>query len=108
MSLKALSYLGIRSDKLNDWSSFAGGLLGMQKIDKGGKSMAFRMDSQEQRLLVSDEPGETLAFIGWEVGARDDLETRPCETARLLPSSSQTAPKWKRAVRARVNLHPAA
>lgn len=24
MSLKALSYLGIRSDKLNDWSSFAG------------------------------------------------------------------------------------
>ena len=47
----------------------------MQKIDKGGKSMAFRMDSQEQRLLVSDEPGETLAFIGWEVGARDDLET---------------------------------
>ena len=47
MSLKALSYLGIRSDKLNDWSSFAGGLLGMQKIDKGGKSMAFRMDSQE-------------------------------------------------------------
>ena len=39
MSLKALTYLGIRSDKLNDWSSFAGGLLGMQKIDKGGKSM---------------------------------------------------------------------
>ena len=73
MSLKALSYLGIRSDKLNDWSSFAGGLLGMQKIDKGGKSMAFRMDSQEQRLLVSDEPGETLAFMGWEVGARENI-----------------------------------
>ena len=52
MSLKALSYLGIRSDKLNDRSSFAGGLLGMQKIDKSGRSMAFRMDSQEQRLLV--------------------------------------------------------
>ena len=75
MSLKVLSYLGIRSDKLNDCSSFAGGLLGLQKIDKGGKSMAFRMDSQEQRLLVSDELGETLAFMGWEVGARDDLET---------------------------------
>ena len=29
MSLKALSYLGIRSDKLNDWSSFATGLMGM-------------------------------------------------------------------------------
>ena len=46
MSLKALSYLGIRSDKLNDWSSFAGGLLGMQKIDKGGKFM--RMSSRSE------------------------------------------------------------
>ena len=75
MSLKALSYLGIRSNKLNDWSSFAGGLLGMQKIDKGGRSMAFRMDNQEQRLLVSDEAGETLAFMGWDVGSRNDLKT---------------------------------
>ena len=33
MTLKALSYLGIRSDNLDDWSSFAGSQLGMQKID---------------------------------------------------------------------------
>ena len=46
----------------------------MQKIDKGGRSMAFRMDSQEQRSLVSDEVGEMLAFMGWEVGSKNDLE----------------------------------
>lgn len=75
MSICALAYLGIRSDKLDDWAGFASGLLGMQKIDGGGKSLAFRMDDQAQRLVVSDEPGETLAFMGFEVSNRTDLET---------------------------------
>lgn len=74
MAICALGYLGVRSDKIDDWSDFAGHLLGMQKIDKGGKAVAFRMDDQAQRLLVSDEPGETLAFMGWEVEAKDDLQ----------------------------------
>nr|WP_199231589.1 VOC family protein [Azospirillum sp. TSO35-2] len=65
----------MRSDRLDDWSDFAGRLLGMQTIDRGGKALAFRMDDRVQRLLVSDEPGETLAFIGWEVAARDDLQS---------------------------------
>lgn len=74
MAITALGYLGIRSDRLDDWSDFAEKLLGMQKIDRGGKAMAFRMDDKVQRLLVSDEPGETLAFLGFEVAARDDLQ----------------------------------
>lgn len=73
MAICALSYLGIRSDQLDDWSSFAGQLLGMQKIDGAGKSLAFRMDDQAQRLVVSDEAGETLSFIGFEVESRNDL-----------------------------------
>lgn len=74
MAICALAYLGVRSDRLDDWNAFAGGLLGMQKIDGAGKSVAFRMDDQAQRLVVSDEPGETLAFMGFEVSDRDDLE----------------------------------
>ena len=74
MAICALGYLGVRSDRLDDWSDFAGHLLGMQKIDRGGKAMAFRMDDHMQRLLVSDEPGETLAFLGWEVENKHDLE----------------------------------
>ena len=74
MAVTALGYIGIRSDQLDDWSDFASKLLGMQKIDRAGKAMAFRMDDQVQRLLVSDEPGETLAFMGWEVAARADLQ----------------------------------
>lgn len=75
MAINALGYLGIRSDKTEDWASFAGGLLGMQKIDRGGRSMAFRMDDRQQRLMVSDEEGDTLAFMGWEVEHRDDLQS---------------------------------
>jgi len=75
MAINALGYLGVRSDKLDDWSAFAGKLLGMQKIDRGGKALAFRMDDRMQRLLVSDEKGDTLAFMGWEVEHADDLQT---------------------------------
>jgi 2,3-dihydroxybiphenyl 1,2-dioxygenase len=74
MAINALAYLGIRSDKLDDWSDFAGRILGMQKIDRGSTALAFRMDDRMQRLLVSDEPGDTLAFLGFEVDTRADLQ----------------------------------
>src|SRR5262249_44429804 len=66
--------VGARSDRLDEWSDFAGRLLGMQKVDRGGKTLAFRMDDRMQRLLVSDEPGDALAFMGWEVAARSELQ----------------------------------
>ena len=74
MAISALAYLGVRSDLLSEWNFFATELLGMQTFDQGGKTMAFRMDDRMQRLVVSDEPGETLAFIGWEVSQRSDLD----------------------------------
>ncbi|MGZ3411530.1 MAG: VOC family protein, partial [Xanthobacteraceae bacterium] len=47
MSVQALGYIGVRADSLEDWSSYAGGLLGLQKVDKGGKTLAFRMDDRK-------------------------------------------------------------
>lgn len=72
--ITALSYIGVRSDRTEDWRSFAGTVLGMQVLDRGGRNTAFRMDDQAQRLIVSDEPGDTLAYIGWEVGQKSDLD----------------------------------
>jgi len=46
----------------------------MQTMDRGGKTIAFRMDDQAQRLIISDEPGDTLAYLGWEVDASEDLD----------------------------------
>lgn len=74
MPIHSLGYLGVRSDRLSDWGQFAGSVLGMQQVDRGGKQLSFRMDDLVQRLVVSDEPGETLAFVGWEVSDKADLQ----------------------------------
>ena len=66
--------MGIRSQGLADWSDYAGRLLGMQKVDSGGGSMAFRMDDWRQRLVVIDEGGDEFAFMGWQVADPSDLD----------------------------------
>lgn len=74
MAINALGYIGIRSDKLSDWNDFAGGLLGMQCIERASNELAFRMDDRMQRLFVMNEPGETLSCMGWEVEFESDLD----------------------------------
>lgn len=74
MPIVALGYMGIRSQALADWADYAGRLLGMQKVDSGGGSMAFRMDDWRQRLVVLDERGDEFAFMGWQVSDASDLD----------------------------------
>ncbi len=91
MAICALGYLGVRSDRIEDWADFAEKLLGMQKVDRGSGALCFRMDDRKQRLVVSGETGgasveangasaeapdgtEGLAFMGWEVEHKDDLQ----------------------------------
>ncbi|MGB0755691.1 MAG: VOC family protein [Candidatus Puniceispirillaceae bacterium] len=77
--ITALSYIGICSDNTEDWRQFGQKILGMQLLDSGGRNMAFRMDDQAQRLIIANEPGDTISFIGWEVaehGCLDKLASR--------------------------------
>lgn len=67
MDIQALGYIGVNSTRLADWGSFATGLLGMQEVDRGGRTRAFRMDDRRQRLVVTGEDGENLGFLGWEM-----------------------------------------
>ena len=67
MAVKALSYIGVNSDKLEDWSIYSQKYLGMQKIDRGKDILSFRMDDQKQRLTITGENGDNLGFLGWEV-----------------------------------------
>ncbi|MFM1814027.1 MAG: hypothetical protein RLZ98_722 [Pseudomonadota bacterium] len=67
MKPEALAYLGLRTNSLEDWSAYGTGLIGLQKVDKGGRSMAFRMDDRKQRFLVEEDGGEGIACFGWEV-----------------------------------------
>ena len=49
MSIQGLGYLGIGTDKLDDWTDFATNWLGMQAVDRGAGVRAFRMDDRKQR-----------------------------------------------------------
>lgn len=71
--IAGLAYIGVQSDRSQDWDDFATSLLGMQGLDKGGKLRTYRMDDRAQRLIVDgakDRPG----FFGWEVTYRSQLD----------------------------------
>ncbi len=74
MTLTSLGYIGINSSRAEDWTDFATGLLGMQNVDGAGSARSFRMDDRKQRLVVTDDDDEGLAFMGWEVASPDDLD----------------------------------
>jgi 2,3-dihydroxybiphenyl 1,2-dioxygenase len=79
MAIQALGYLGIGSPKLEEWSDFAGAVLGMQAVDRGGRMRAFRMDDRKQRLIVDAAMADGERVFGWEVedaAALDALAAR--------------------------------
>ena len=76
MKLQALGYVGIRTKKLEDWSTYATRFLGLQLVERSRNALAFRMDDRKQRIGVEAEQGEGPSFYGWEVEnakALDDL-----------------------------------
>lgn len=67
MKLQSLGYVGIATDRLEDWSQFATGLLGMQVIDRGRTGLTLRMDDRKQRLIIDQDSRNGCNFFGWEV-----------------------------------------
>jgi hypothetical protein len=79
MSVQAMGYFWIGTSKLDDWTRFAGGQLGLQAVDRGGAVRAFRMDDRKQRLIVDGGLPDGERFFGWEVAdaaALDALAAR--------------------------------
>ena len=75
MAIHALSYIGVNSDKIEDWSDYSQKCLGMQRVDRAKGTLSFRMDDHKQRLAITGDTGDSLAFIGWEVEKKEDLQT---------------------------------
>ena len=67
MDIQGLGYVGIRAKSLEDWTTFGTRFLGMQLVERSAKSLALRMDDRKQRVVVSEDGGEGVAFFGWEV-----------------------------------------
>src|SRR5271166_1954654 len=79
MTIQALGYLGIGTDKLDDWTNYASDWLGMQAVDRGAGVRAFRMDDRKQRLVIDRALPEGQRYFGWEVAdaaALDALAAR--------------------------------
>ena len=77
--IRSLGYVGVRARNLDDWVSFGTGLLGLQVADRSSSTVAFRMDEQQQRLVVQAGDDGGAAFFGWEVAdaaALDALASR--------------------------------
>jgi 2,3-dihydroxybiphenyl 1,2-dioxygenase len=74
MTIQALGYLGVGSDKLEDWTQFATNWLGMQAVDRAGGVAAFRMDDRKQRLVIDRSLPEGRRYFGWEVADAAALE----------------------------------
>src|SRR4051812_20137347 len=77
MALDSLGYFGVRTRSLDEWSSFAKNLLGLQLVDRSRKTMTFRMDDRRQRIVVHEDvtgEGQRAAFMGWEVGGAAELD----------------------------------
>jgi len=79
MSINALGYMEIKTNRLDEWVDFAPRILGLQLVEKSSQGLMFRMDDRKQRLIVSDGLEETSAVFGWEVddsSALDALASR--------------------------------
>jgi transposase len=75
VTVQAMGYFWVGTSKLDDWSSFAIGQLGLQAVDRGGAMRAFRMDDRKQRLIVDGGLTDGERFFGWEVSDATALDT---------------------------------
>lgn len=75
MQIEALGYIGVRSDQLDDWATFASRFLGMQIDERSASSLRLRMDDRRQRLVVTPDIGEGPALFGWELVDAAALES---------------------------------
>lgn len=75
----ALGYIVVSTQNLADWAHYGTSQLGLQRIDRSGKTLAFRMDDRKQRVVVHEDGGSTISAYGWEMAdaaAMDALAAR--------------------------------
>jgi len=73
--VKQLGYLGFHVSDLAAWEDFAVGLLGVElngKAENG--ALYFRWDEFHHRLIVQGDGQDDLAYAGWEVQNKAELE----------------------------------
>lgn len=70
----ALGYIVASTADLNEWSSYGTDQLGLQRIDRSAKTLAFRMDDRKQRVVVQEDGKSTISAYGWEMADAAAME----------------------------------
>lgn len=74
MSLQSFGYMGIQTDRLDDWADYATRLLGLQLVERTRSSLTFRMDDRKQRIVVQTGDDGAPSVFGWEVASAEELD----------------------------------
>lgn len=76
MEIRALSYVGIETTDTAAWASFSTDVLGMPVVRPAGDDsrLFLRMDERSYRFDIRQGDAERLLWLGWEVGAKADLD----------------------------------
>ncbi|MBL4744582.1 MAG: VOC family protein [Cycloclasticus sp.] len=70
-----LGYFVFKSDHLPEWEVFLRDLVGMQISDRStDEQLVFRMDRQEQRVVIEKGDGDDLSAVGWEFETDEALD----------------------------------
>jgi len=71
--LESLGYVGVTTDRMEDWRRFATELIGMQIGEASDRDLSLRVDDRSQRLFVERGAAEGVQCMGWEVADADAL-----------------------------------
>jgi extradiol dioxygenase len=79
--IEALSYVGFRSPRADEWKSFGPGILGLEVVDPGPDgAVRLRNDDASWRLAIHSGDADDVAYLGWSTGDATGL----AQTAAVL------------------------
>lgn len=86
-----MGYVVIESQRLERWREFLQDGLGLHLASRDTRSLAFRIDDHQKRVMIEQGPAEDFAALGWQLrdqAALDLVLQRLCERKIQVSQSS--------------------
>jgi 2,3-dihydroxybiphenyl 1,2-dioxygenase len=74
MSIGSLGYLGLKVKEPRAFAEFATQVLGLMQGESAGEARRFRLDELAWRIAVEQGDADDVAYLGFEVAGRAELE----------------------------------
>lgn len=67
MDIVGLGYMGLESQHVEEWRTYAAEVLGMAVRPSEGEALRLRMDDRHHRIAIRPGERERLTYLGWEL-----------------------------------------